>query len=217
MVIKILLENRKAFVLLFISTSAMFGATYMFFSTGGTSLTLFIAKIISIAVFFFALRHFIRILDKYGIKPLAKIKQPKVVRALFRLLFTVFIAIGGAITKKIDSILEKLTTRGLSPRLRRYHDERMTIAANKTRLTSRLRKLKWRSLTTNRDRIRFLYIAFLKKQIKKGAPVQMSDTPNELCAKLQAHTDTLFELYNRARYTQGDAISDEEVTHARRR
>jgi hypothetical protein len=114
--------------------------------------------------------------------------------------------IGGTFLNFLEFVgkkLAKLTSRFSLPSLRKanrlthYHDEKIRIFGGKER--DRLRKLKWRQLKTNRERVRYFYIEFLRKKMKKGVAIPPSATPNELAARLQENHD-LFTLYNEARY-----------------
>lgn len=79
--------------------------------------------------------------------------------------------------------------------------------------------LKWRDLTENSDKIRFIYIKYMMKLIKSGYRLQAFFTPNEVRSDLKLEEETseseLFDLYNGARYSGGSySISDDEVSTA---
>lgn len=79
--------------------------------------------------------------------------------------------------------------------------------------------LKWRDLTENSDKIRFIYIKYMMKLIKSGYKLQSFFTPNEVRSDLKLEEETneseLFDLYNGARYSGGSCtISDDEVSTA---
>jgi len=221
---KIFRENKKVFIIFIISFLLAIVANIVFFTVGGTSFSLFILQILSLINFFIQLKNLAKVLAKYiKIKPSNKIKKAMLrVANLFSALFGAFAKITNTINERAKNIFGKLISRGNGPLLRRYNDEMTYIKNEKNRLGNRLRKMKWRNLETNRDRIRFIYIAFLKKQIKAGAPISLADTPNELYVKLQEKNneleDALFSLYNVARYNnEDDSITTEDVEMLRRK
>ena len=76
--------------------------------------------------------------------------------------------------------------------------------------------LKWRDLTENAEKIRFIYVKYIVKLIKNGFEIPAFLTPNEVRTGLELEPETtddkLFDLYNGARYSGGSIhISDEEV------
>ena len=223
MILKIWRENKIVVISFFISLAAAVTASIIFFAVGGDKLFLFIVKVAAIVIFIICFRAFVKVLKKY-MTVFEKLKKTKIWRALgsvFGSLFDAFAKMGNAIKNKTYGILAKIFPhRGL--RLRRYNDERTFVFGEKSRIGSRLRKMKWRNLSSNRERIRYIYIAFLKKQIKAGADINPADTPNELYAKLHEKNsgleNTLLSLYNVARYGVDDGrISEEDVEQVRRR
>ena len=76
---------------------------------------------------------------------------------------------------------------------------------------------KYRDLTENAEKIRFIYIKYMIKRIKGGYKLPPCQTPTETKLDLEL-TDAdgeLVELYNGARYSGGSVIiSDEEVAGA---
>ena len=221
---KIFRENKKVFIIFIISFLLAIVANIVFFTVGGTSFSLFILQILSLINFFIQLKNLAKVLAKYiKIKPSNKIRKAMLrVANLFSALFGAFAKITNTINERAKNIFGKLIPRGNGPLLRRYNDEMTYIKNEKNRLGNRLRKMKWRNLETNQDRIRFIYIAFLKKQIKAGAPISLADTPNELYVKLQEKNneleDALFSLYNVARYNnEDDSITTEDVEMLRRK
>ncbi len=68
--------------------------------------------------------------------------------------------------------------------------------------------MRWKDLSENADRIRFLYIKNLLRRRKKGAELPLSDTPYQLSRRLAAVGDEaeLFRLYDHARYSGGRMI-----------
>jgi hypothetical protein len=123
------------------------------------------------------------------------VKLKKALRKIGGAFLNFFSFVGAKLAKLKDRF--SLPSLRKSSRLTHYHDEKIRIFGGKER--DRLRKLKWRQLRTNRERVRFFYIEFLRKKMKKGAVIPPSATPNELAARLQENHD-LFALYNEARY-----------------
>ncbi|MCL2286257.1 MAG: hypothetical protein FWC32_07815 [Firmicutes bacterium] len=224
MILKIWRENKRPILLFFVSFAAVIAAVAAFFTTGGDNLFLFIMKILAIINFIYWLRVFVKILTKYGFTPAAKVKKSKVWRVLSRIFDVLFDAIakaGKAVKNKTGSIFGKLIPNRGSV-LRRYNDERSFVFGGRNRIGSKLRKMRWRNLSSNRERVRYIYISFLKKQIKSGADVSLADTPNELYEKLQEKgsdiDSRLFSLYNLARYKDDESsIIAEDVENIRRK
>lgn len=78
---------------------------------------------------------------------------------------------------------------------------------------------KWRDMTENSEKIRFLYIKYIVKLIKGGYKFQKALTPNEVRGDLALEPENednmLFDLYNGARYSGGSTyITDEQVEAA---
>lgn len=72
---------------------------------------------------------------------------------------------------------------------------------------------KWADQVTNRQRVRFLFIEFMIKQIRNGFILGRQYTPDELAAQLALDEDEklLFTSYDEARYAPDADISDETV------
>ena len=78
---------------------------------------------------------------------------------------------------------------------------------------------KWKDLTENSDKIRFIYIKYIIKTIKEGYKFRSVLTPNEVCEDLKLEEErperSIFEYYNGARYSGGSIyITDEQVESA---
>ena len=78
---------------------------------------------------------------------------------------------------------------------------------------------KWKDLTENAEKVRFIYIKYVMKLIKGGYKFFPFLTPNELRDDLKVEEETaeseLFDMYNGARYSGGSVyISDEQVDMA---
>ncbi len=87
------------------------------------------------------------------------------------------------------------------------------------RLSSFKSGVKWKDLTDNSEKIRFIYIKYMVKWIKGGYKTEPCLTPKEVRARLEldegANGYELFDMYNGARYSGGSVrISDEQVDRA---
>ena len=77
--------------------------------------------------------------------------------------------------------------------------------------------VKYKDLTENAEKIRFIYIKYMVKLIKGGYKLPPNQTPTETKADLQLveNDEKLVDLYNGARYSGGSVlISDDEVSMA---
>jgi len=167
------------------------------------------------------LRAIFKILKKYGIYPIFKINFSPLTRLLL-FLYNAYKRAYLTIKNKAAVFFTSILPTKWGPILKRYSDERTHIINERSRISNRLRKLKWRSLSTNRERVRYYYIAFLKKQIRAGATIYTSDTPNEIYNKLRKENsnldNTLFSLYNLARYKdEKGSITEEDVELIKRK
>ena len=201
---------KNTLVVCSISFMLMVLANYIFFATGGRNLGLFVLQIVTIINLVYQLAK----LAKKLAKPIAaKIRKSRLGR-LVLLLFETIAKIGANATGKVKNAFAKFLPNP-GPLLKRYSDERSIISTEKTNLNKKLRKMRWRSLTDNRQRVRFHYIAYIRKELKQGAPISPSDTPTELHEKLtkidKKPNSDLFNLYNLARYNENSEISDRDV------
>lgn len=62
---------------------------------------------------------------------------------------------------------------------------------------------KWKDLKDNRERVRFIYVVFLKKCIKRGFRLDKAMTPADIAEKVAETPDQryIFECYNGVRYS----------------
>ena len=77
--------------------------------------------------------------------------------------------------------------------------------------------VKYKDLTENAEKIRFIYIKYMVKLIKGGYKLPPNQTPTETKEDLQLveNDEKLVDLYNGARYSGGSVlISDAEVSMA---
>lgn len=96
-------------------------------------------------------------------------------------------------------------------------DERSIIFDNEVRRTrkKRLARQKYSDMTTNRERIRFLWAKYIVSFAKQGLTPSISQTPDEIKDSLEIREEMgerLFSLYYTARYSPDDiTIDDHDV------
>ena len=212
--LKIFRENKLAVILLVASFLAAAGFTGAFFLTGGDNLYLFLVKVTCLVWFYFQARAFVKILIQYGLENPVKTR----VKKLLKKIFGGVLAFAESLGAKFALLFAKLPRFKLpslpkrkANRLIFFQDEKARIFSAKKR--DQFRKMKWKNLN-HRERVRFIYISFLRGKIKKGAIVLPNETPNELAVKLanDTRTETLFSLYNVARYASAEtSVEKEEV------
>ncbi|MCL2373049.1 MAG: hypothetical protein FWC78_06570 [Defluviitaleaceae bacterium] len=211
--IKIIRENKIATILLLASFVASVGLAGAFFATEGTSLRLFVLLAVALLWLYLQLRWYIKILSRYAWEmPVAK----RVKSTLFRLVGLAFGFIAELFSRlaaRVSSLtgrLPRLPGKRRGNRLAHYQDEKIRITFERGR--NPFRKMKWKNMQTNRDRVRFIYASYLQQKIKKGASITPTETPNELSVKLTTPEDAaaaLFPLYNKARYSTAEVGKDE--------
>lgn len=67
---------------------------------------------------------------------------------------------------------------------------------------------RWKELSSNAERIRYIYIKYMQKKVKSGFHFDGSKTPDEIAYSIKVPEDqtVLFTLYNGARYSGGSYI-----------
>ncbi|MCL2404376.1 MAG: hypothetical protein FWC92_02385 [Defluviitaleaceae bacterium] len=206
-------ENKTAFVLFVAALAAVVGINIVFFITGGTNLYLFIVLAASFVWLYFQLRMLVKILRRYGIKNPITSRIGKFIGRLAGLLVVFLGSIFAPMIRKLQGI--RLPKLRAANRITVFQDEKVRLSSPRKR--NPFRPMKWGSLQSHRERIRFIYISFLRQRIKKGAIVLPYETPNELYIKFTSGDDTdavsqLFALYNTARYADTNTfIQKEEV------
>ncbi len=132
--------------------------------------------------------------------------------------------------RKVASNIAKVSKRVLSlfgirfDRYKKIKDERSFVFDPEEMGVSRKRRsvksnVKWKDLTENSEKIRFIYIKYIMKLIKSGYKFFPFLTPSEIRDGLELKEESadfaLFEMYNGARYSGGSVyISDEQVDTA---
>ena len=131
-------------------------------------------------------------------------------------LFLFFVAIGKAITLLIMPLIKLLTKLGfLGGRLNNANDEHSFIFDFAGRAgRSRADKMpKWKNLTDNIQRVRYIFMKHINYRIKKGYRFKKTLTPNEIEKELQPllkedeDISLLFDNYRLARYENGDRVN----------
>ena len=132
--------------------------------------------------------------------------------------------------RKVASGIAKVSKRVLSffgirfDRYKKVKDERSFVFDPEEMGITRKRRsvknsTKWKDLTENAEKVRFIYIKYVMKLIKSGYKFFPFFTPNEVKDDLKYEDGSseaeLFEMYNGARYSGGSVyISDEQVETA---
>lgn len=121
---------------------------------------------------------------------------------------------------KIKEIVQTVTGTfrrifGLPDRrtLRGGHDQKSFILSNPfkkraARRASSPELQRWKELSSNSERIRYIYIKYMQKAVKTGFHFDGSKTPDEISHSIKASDEqsALFSLYNGARYSGGSYV-----------
>ena len=124
------------------------------------------------------------------------------------------------ISRKISLLMTKMGFGGRK-RLAVGKDEYSFTFDEEGRKQSRLSLSgvsKWKDLTDNNQKLRFLFIRYMMKRIRKGYRKRRGKTPLEWAGDLHAEGDhlELFESYNLARYGYATgSVSNEALERAR--
>ncbi|CAM4432140.1 DUF4129 domain-containing protein [Paenibacillus phoenicis] len=136
---------------------------------------------------------------------------------------------GGYWRKAISRLLNLLRRESAAPEPAAYRDEETSLLTWESalqgwrRIGARLLRTgkpaeRWEDMRDNRERVRFLYRLFLRKERQRGVSLKPYLTPKELVEeiKLEAAVDPLLQLYYETRYGE-ELPGDEEVAELRRR
>ncbi len=84
-----------------------------------------------------------------------------------------------------------------------------------SRKKAKIKLPKYETLETDKERVRYLYTAFLSRKAEKGYRVDPAMTPAELSADFNENdtAKALFEAYPSARYADGNDISKETLEY----
>ncbi len=97
----------------------------------------------------------------------------------------------------------------------RGRDEKTFLFNRRHGRTNKVEKLNWKDLKDNRERLRFLFVRFVKRQNKKGYRYASGRTPMENGASWrlgEAEGGGFFAAYTDARFADDSAvITDEEL------
>ncbi len=149
---------------------------------------------------------------------------PKVVRTfVFSGMRWVFGKLSSGINKLTDQLRRMLGFNDRAARIRGRDEKSFEYEVNENSLLRKLwgmqNKLRWRDLTENADKIRFLYIKFINRLVsKKHLKYKSVLTPCELGGTLALKPEEgagMFWLYTGARYSGGIyEITDADVEKA---
>jgi len=226
---RIIKENWLRMLLIPVTAVVIYTAFYIYSGTDFGVDFAFIDTILRTVILVCSILIYLQ-LQSFGAKLKAQYGTWNPLEIIHRILLAIIFIIWHWITKVLDLVGSGKSRKGDRRgklRLRRgrrdgvlflteYEDERSAVQTERAKQDG-LRKMKWRSLTSNRERVRFVYIAFLKKQMRlAGSTVNPIDTPNELLVKLQERDkkldDALTNLYNLARYKDDEAsITDQDL------
>ena len=144
------------------------------------------------------------------------------------LLHTVAETVGKALGKafsKLSALVNKATSRirkalGLPEKSRkaRGNDERSFIFSSgkntkKNTAGKDITKLKWKDLTSDSERIRYIFVRFVRKCGKKGYKYSVFSTPLENGSKWKLKEQDggeIFSVYTDAQYGDGSYEADQE-------
>ncbi|MCL2664279.1 MAG: hypothetical protein FWE82_01575 [Defluviitaleaceae bacterium] len=148
------------------------------------------------------------------------LKEARLIRMFLSSVKEITASIKRFIKTKREQIVEKFDEtlfrkRGII-RIKAYRDVRTVFKHGQLENFTRFKKMKWKNLQSNRERVRFIYISFLKQKMRQGLEISPADTPNELHGKLLQKNDAagekIFPLYNIARYKDDEtAIPNSEL------
>jgi hypothetical protein len=149
---------------------------------------------------------------------------PKILREyMFGGLRWVFQKVGANVAKLTDRLRRMMGFGSHGARIRGSDEKSFEFDSNENGLLRRFHnmqnQLRWRDLTENSDKIRFLYIKFINRLVsKKNLKYKAVLTPCELGGTVALKPEEgagMFWLYTGARYSGGVyAISDEDVESA---
>ena len=111
------------------------------------------------------------------------------------------------IGRKIGSFASKILPKNVL-KLTIFKDEKISLLRSSSkRRSSPYKRMKWKDLTSDTDRVRFVYYFFMRKKIKKGFQYIPSQTPKEICYKMWQKDGAfaeveLFDMYNTYRYNE---------------
>ncbi|MCQ2353743.1 MAG: hypothetical protein MJ102_01415 [Clostridia bacterium] len=116
------------------------------------------------------------------------------------------------ISKRAKKVLglDRIRSRGIDEKDFIFRERR-----DRRHSSRRLRNpMRWSELEDNSERVRFIFIDYMLKNIRAGYRLKPSSTPDEISRQL-AHEDDeklLFDSYRAARYSGGrEAVYDETV------
>jgi hypothetical protein len=125
-----------------------------------------------------------------------------------------FVKIVGGVRNTVSPIINRLFSKGIF-RLSVFKDEKVSLRKRRARRdVSPYKSMKWKDLTNDTDKVRFVYFHFMRRKIKKGFKHVPADTPAEVCyamwRKQGAFPEVgLFDFYNDYRYDETKVTNGE--------
>lgn len=143
-------------------------------------------------------------------------KRKKVIKHLFSPLLKKISAIYNKVAAKVKKFLPKKYNDNFFAKGKDEIKIKFAVFSSKKSGISTKNKIKmprYSSLKTNKEKARFLYIAFLRQKITHGYHVDPTKTPNEIKTDFCENKDAqmIFEVYPTARYTPDDETIPEET------
>lgn len=150
---------------------------------------------------------------------IAKLFDREIRRELYRRVGTIFSSVSMRFRKIVDKIYEKLGIGRTTRKQRR--DERSIVFEEENvgrRHRRKVKQKKYSDLTTNKERLRFLWAKFiLDKKTKNNTPA-VYDTPVEMmrryCDLSGDHEQALYHGYLNARYTNPESDISPEIVNS---
>jgi len=146
-----------------------------------------------------------------------------------KLLGLLFRGLGKAVSvfkpigRRLGSIARKILPKN-PLRLKFFKDEKESLFGKRTgRRISPYKRMKWKNIDNDTDRVRYVYYTFMAKRIRRGFRYKPSHTPKEVCvlmceaSKQDAFNEVeLFDMYNVYRYKLVEADGNEKAEGLKR-
>lgn len=140
---------------------------------------------------------------------------------ILRWVKTNFITTLKKIARIISKVIKSLAYPGDAIYLKGGEDQKSFIVniddlSPFRKLRRRAKRKRWKDLATNSERVRYIYLRYILKAVRRGCGFNETDTPNEVYKSLSAENPEaplgLFTAYNPARYNPDkNVITDGDV------
>ena len=195
---------------LFLATLAFFLLGFLFFNTGPVLLAgIFLGlALFSAIVFIWSFFKFITSKE-------ASQKLFSFMKRMFSGITHGIKRVTNKVGRRLGLIADKILPKSIL-RLTHYKDEKTSLfRSQKSQRKSPYRRMKWKDLPNDTERVRFAYYFFMRKKIKKGFPYKPEQTPTEICQDIWQKEGSfneveLFDMYNTYRYNKIDTNSHAE-------